>query len=86
MNIASKIYCRIFQGAFRTALPVLPYREPEIISSCSKLDIVFKKEKVSSVLVVTDKGISANGLTAAVEQILKKKNIPYVIYDEKLNL
>ena len=45
MNIASKIYCRIFQGAFRTALPVLPYREPEIISSCSKLDIVFKKEK-----------------------------------------
>ena len=82
MNIASKIYCRIFQGAFRTALPVLPYREPEIISSCSKLDFVFKKEKVNSVLVVTDKGIAANGLTEPVEQILQKKKIPYVIYDE----
>lgn len=23
-------WCRIFQGAFRLALPVLPYREPEI--------------------------------------------------------
>ena len=82
MNIFAKTYCRIFQTAFRIALPVLPYREPEIISSCSKLDVVFKKEKVSSVLVVTDKGIAANGLTASVEQVLKKKKIPYVIYDE----
>ena len=63
MNIFAKTYCRIFQTAFRIALPVLPYREPEIISSCSKLDVVFKKEKVSSVLVVTDKGVAANGLT-----------------------
>ena len=82
MNIFAKIYCRLFQAAFRMALPVLPYREPGIISSCYKLDIVFEKEKVSSVLVVTDKGIAANGLTGPVEQILKKKKIPYVIYDE----
>ena len=31
MNIFAKIYCRIFQTAFRMALPMLPYREPEII-------------------------------------------------------
>ena len=84
MNIFAKTYCRIFQTAFRMALPVLPYREPEIISSCSELDLVFNKEKVSSVLVVTDKGIAANGLTVPVEQILKEKNIPYVIYDETM--
>ena len=82
MNIFAKTCCRVFQTAFRMALPVLPYREPEIISSCSKLDIVFNKEKVSSVLVVTDKGIAANRLTVPVEQILKEKKIPYVIYDE----
>ena len=82
MNIFAKTYCRIFQTAFRIALPVLPYREPEIISSCSKLDVIFKKEKVSSVLVVTDKGVAANGLILPIEQILKKKKIPFVIYDE----
>ncbi len=82
MNIFAKIYCRVFQAVFRMALPVLPYREPRIIPSCSKLDNVFKKENVSGVLLVTDKGISANGLTEPVEQILQKKKIPYVIYDE----
>ena len=82
MNIFAKIYCRVFQAAFRAALPVLPYREPEIVPSCAKLDMVFKKEKITAVLVVTDKGIASNGLTAPVEQVLKKKKIPYVIYDE----
>ena len=33
MNLSQKIYCRVFQGPFRTALPVLPYREPEIFDS-----------------------------------------------------
>jgi alcohol dehydrogenase class IV len=37
MNIFAKIFCRTFQAAFRMALPVLPYREPQIIGSCSEL-------------------------------------------------
>ena len=28
MNVAKKIYCRIFQLDMRIALPFLPYREP----------------------------------------------------------
>ena len=39
-------FCRVFQTAFRLALPVLPYRESEIVSSCADLDYVFKKEKI----------------------------------------
>ena len=50
-------FCRVFQTAFRLALPVLPYREPEIVNSCAELDHVFKKENIHSVLIVTDKGI-----------------------------
>jgi alcohol dehydrogenase class IV len=77
-------FCRIFQTAFRIALPVLPYREPEIITSCSNLDVVFKKENISSVLVVTDKGIVSNGLVKPVENVLNESGITYSIYDNTM--
>ncbi|MBQ8649592.1 MAG: hypothetical protein IJ470_05975 [Clostridia bacterium] len=70
MNIASKAFCRVFQTAFRLALPILPYREPEIVNSCPELGSVFKKENIKSVLIVTDKGIVNNGLTAPLEAVL----------------
>ncbi len=82
MNIFKKIYCRVFQTAFRIALPILPYREPEIISSCTELGKVFDKEKVKSVLIVTDKGIVDNGLTASLEKVLEKSNVAYTVYDK----
>ena len=82
MNIASKIYCRIFQAGFRAALPVLPYREPKVVSSCSMLGEIFKKEKSTSVLIVTDAGIVKNGLLSPVEEIIEKSGIPYTLYDK----
>lgn len=33
MNLFKKIYCRIYQGVFKIALPFLPYRQPEILGS-----------------------------------------------------
>ena len=68
--------------AFRAALPILPYREPEIVSSCDALGAVFSEKKTSSVLVVTDTGIVKNGLVAPVEDVLKKSRIKYAIYDK----
>ena len=62
------------------ALPVLPYREPEIIRSCAEIGKVAKKEKISSVLIVTDKGIVNNGLAAPVEAALQASGISYYIY------
>lgn len=82
MFILKKIGCRAFQIAFRVALPILPYREPKIVSSCSALGDVFKKEKTTSVLIVTDAGIVKNGLTASLEEVLKKNNIAYAVYDK----
>ena len=84
MFFVKSLYCRVFQAAFRMALPVLPYREPEIINSCTELGRVLKKEKATSVLVVTDKGIVNNGLLMPVEDVLKASNIQYSIYDETL--
>lgn len=67
---------------FRAVLPVLPYREPKIIPSCSELGEVFERENSKSVLVVTDEGIVKNGLTLYLEEELKKNRIKYAIYDK----
>lgn len=74
-------YCRIFQGALRLALPVLPYREPEIIHRCRDLGTVLKAENARSVLIVTDQGIRDHGLVSPVEQVLQQNGISYYIYD-----
>ena len=84
MNILSKIYCRVFQLGFRAALPLLPYREPEIISSCANLKDVFKKEGAKSALIVTDKGLLNNGLTKPLESVLKENEIEFAIYSDTL--
>ncbi len=82
MFFLKSAFCRVFQTAFRSALPVLPYREPEIVSSCSELGDIFKKENIKSALIVTDSGIVKNGLVCPVEQILKASSISYVVYDK----
>lgn len=82
MFFLKSAFCRIFQTAFRIALPILPYREPEIIGSCSELERVIKKEEISSVLIVTDKGIVNNGLLRPLKEVLKANDISYTVYDE----
>ncbi len=84
MFFIKSIYCRVFQAAFRMALPVLPYREPKIINSCTELGAVLDKEKATSVLVVTDRGIVNNGLLKPVENALRTSNISYSVYSETL--
>lgn len=82
MFIIKSAFCRGFQMVFRMALPFLPYREPEIVSSCPKLGRVFAKEATKSVMIVTDKGIVNNGLTTPIEDVLKKSGVAYIMYDK----
>lgn len=82
MFFLKKIACRTIQTGFRIALPFLPYREPKVISSCANLYGVLKKEKVRSVLIVTDAGIRAKGLTESLENTLRKAQVSYIIYDK----
>ena len=81
MFFLKKIGCRIFQLAFRLALPFLPYREPQTLDSCADLGAVFVKEGITSVLVVTDKGIVDHGLMTPLENVLKQHKVKYCIYD-----
>ncbi len=81
MNIFKKLYCRTYQVAFRAILPVLPYREPKILNSNEDILNVLKQFKISSVMLVTDKGIRNLGLTSKLEELLNK-NLRLCVYDE----
>lgn len=81
MNIFKKIYCRVFQTAFRLALPVLPYRKPQIVGSVRELPDVIRGNHCSCVLIVTDSSIRSLGLTKRLERTLERAAIPFFIYD-----
>jgi len=82
MNLIQHIYCRVYQGAFRAALPFLPYREPKILHRCEELSDTLKQQQVKKILIVTDPGIVACGLTTKVTSVLDESRIPYSIYDQ----
>lgn len=82
MFILKKVYCRIFQKVFRIALPLLPYREPEILESIELIPETVKKNGCKKPIIVTDKGIVNLGLIDSLVEALKKSEIPFAIYDE----
>ena len=81
MNTVKKIYCRVFQTVFRIAIPLLPYREPEIIRSLPDVPAVLAREGCSRVLIITDTGIRSLGLLDSLETALQNSGIFYTIYD-----
>lgn len=82
MFILKKLWCRAFQTAFRIALPILPYREPEIVPCVEKLGDILKRERAGSVLIVTDPGIVKLGLSEKLETLLKDIGLSYAVYDK----
>lgn len=82
MNRIRKIYCRTFQTAFKIALPFLPYRKPRVSGSVKEIPGILQKKKCTSVLIVTDAGITRLGLTKRLQKTLSDNNIPYYIYDK----
>lgn len=82
MNMFKKIYCRIFQNAFKIAIPFLPYRKPKIIKSIKGIPDILKKHQHNTVLIITDSGIRKLGLTTRLEQTLSASGIKYAIYDK----
>jgi alcohol dehydrogenase class IV len=82
MNTIKKVYCRVYQTAFKLAIPILPYRKPEILEGMVRLPETLESKQVKSVLLVTDAGIRGLGITAKLEQILAEKNIRCAVYDK----
>lgn len=82
MNFLRKIGCRIYQKVFRIALPILPYREPEVLEGLDKIPELLLTKNIKSVLLVTDKKIRGIGLTNDLENGLKQKDINLRVFDE----
>jgi alcohol dehydrogenase class IV len=81
MNLAKKTYCRTFQSVFRAALPVLPYRKPTLLGSIQELPLLFRKKKISRVLLITDSSIRGLGITKSLEDSLRRARIHCRVYD-----
>lgn len=82
MNIASRIFCRVYQSAFRLALPLLPYRKPKIYGSVAGIVDLLIEKKITSVLLVTDQGIRNVGSTSHLEELLRENHIHCAVYDD----
>ena len=82
MNTVSKVFCRVFQTAFHLALPVLPYRTPEIYENIAGIGPLLRERKVGSVLLITDSALRSAGLTVPLETLLREQNIRCAVYDK----
>ncbi len=82
MNLFAKAYCRIYQFCFRIAIPIMPYREPKIFKSLDEVPSFLKSANISSVLLVTDKGLRSCGSTKKLEEQLASSGISCAVYDD----
>lgn len=82
MNLLKRIYSKTYQAAFRIAMPLLPYREPEVLNHVSDVPELLQKLKVKSVLLVTDKFLYESGAVSGLTSQLEKEGITCVVYSE----
>ena len=77
-------YYRIYQKGYMVAESFLNWDEPELLKgsgAVKELPALVKSKGISSVLVVTDKGLMGLNLLNGLFENLEKQNIKYVVYD-----
>ena len=82
MNLFKKIWCRVYQGVFRIALPMMPYKEPVVKDSILEVKDILREERVTNVLLVTDKGIKDAGLARGLENDLSNTSCNVFVFDD----
>lgn len=82
MNIFYKAYCRIFQGVFRLALPLLPYKDPKILPSISDVPSEVASHGLKHPLVVTDANLYDVGAVKPLFDALDGAGIAYSIFKD----
>lgn len=81
MNLLQRIYCRVFQGVFRLALPILPYRDPKILTHVEDIPAALSAKGKVCPLIVTDGQINSLGLTKPLEKALTDRGMDFVLFD-----
>ena len=82
MLFMKKIYCRAFQLGMRLALPILPYRKPQVFDSVEAIPQECARLGVTSVFLTTDASIRSHGLTKSLEEALASAKIACHVYDK----
>ena len=82
MNLFQKIYCRAYQLGMRVAMPMMPYREPEILNSVAEIPTILESKEINKVLVVTDAGIRGLGLDKGLLRSLRDAKVKYEVFED----
>lgn len=82
MNPVRKLYCRIYQKVFRALLPLLPYKEPHLLTSLSQVPQVLAAEHAQKPLIVTDANLNKLGLVKLLTQELSDAHIRYALFSD----
>lgn len=82
MNPMNKVFCRAYQLLLRAALPVLPYREPEVFNTIEDIQPLSEQLQIKSVLLVTDSDLRSAGITEPLEKLLEENHIECTVYDK----
>lgn len=81
MDRLKKIGCRAFQGAFRLAIPLLPYRRPEQVGDVARLPALLAARGCQSVLVVTSPSVVKLAGTQRLLSALDGAGVSRSVYD-----
>ena len=81
MNIFRRCWCRAFQGAFRLAIPLLPYRRPEQLADVAGLPAKLARRGCGRVLVVTSPSVAGMPGTRRLLDALAQEGIGWTLYD-----
>ena len=81
MTIFFKLFCRLYQGAFKLSMPILPYKNPIIFTNVKECVPLFQKLNAKRILLVTDSFLRASGITKPLEDFMKQNDIDCVVYD-----
>lgn len=80
MNVFYKLFARIYQGCFKLAIPILPYRNPIVYENINEIKKILSSE--DKPLIVTDKVIISNGLLDYITEFLEENHIMYSLFSE----
>ena len=78
MHALKRVFCRVYQAAFRAALPVLPYREPQILNAIEDIAEENCKNKLESAMLVTDAFLKKSGATLLLEEALERRALVWL--------
>lgn len=81
MKKARKLSCRAFQAAFRLAIPLLPYRRPEMLGDVEELPGALRGEGCGAVLLVTSPSVARLPGTRRLMAALEGAGMAFQVYD-----